>query len=990
MEESRSPLGESRPSVPRGIRKESTSRMESRGGHSPRPIKVEMRSPSHHNNGGQRSPRSQRREAIAQAASDQLIGEPMVDRRHSTDSQSHASESFSGRRSDLYSPELEEHFVSKRSPVDSHTSEKNLNRRLSNERFCTETDAQDILDGKIMVERSFANTDALLMKRTYDRHSLALAESIIKQSQSHGGLGEQMLVKVSTMEPLEVVTRRPSLDNSMRNEAMMVRRPVVETQPATSSDRSSPGTQVVWSGEYCENSKYSVESNNSPVSSYVDSNTTSLPSTVNCVSPTTSSNGQRGAQTVLKCLVCSDKSSGVHYGVLACEGCKGFFRRALQNVGDPARKKCFYNKNCEINLQTRNRCQYCRLQKCLALGMSRSAAKLGRRSRKMREMIRTIEDTQTEQALHGLLSLNSEGNSQVLNQLSTNPLVISGLNFQADPNNQSSMAALSMLLKQRTNVSQLIGEPMVADQHPDSEELPSPNHDEDDSRGQHMEPIMLKNDMKDQRHLLDQNGAQNLSLLREVATSSHSERIPVSISTYPNSYKSSPSNNFNRTSHESTFMVPHSTVKHEYLDEEHLVSSAVSPCTSNYIPVSSVQIPSPQQQQQLQQQSVIVQNLTLDLRKKSEEEISRSPIKKRPYIPNDEIGDMKSDKIETVSKIRHVENEPNHFSNNNKKRITDNLALRASLNAHREALARQEYEAHTLSREPTTSEHMAVVTPIMKNRTNFVSRREDETKLTIPSMITKIHESYNVTFTFLKVRMAEMKQKLLELRKQNSMESMIGRIVTEQLKMGDDDMTPGERSWEGFQLRMHKTIQDVVIFAKKIPGFSGLDQDDQISLIKGGCFEVACVVCAPFVDADSNTIYLLGNGTLVTRDEMKIGFPLGEHFVELLFNLCNRFNAFKLLDSEKALFSALVMISPDRPGLKNRDKVCKLQEMLIQALQFEISGCHPDEVGLFPRLLMSISSLRELGVEHRRMLESLKGQMSFPHDLYAETFDLVP
>ena len=24
------------------------------------------------------------------------------------------------------------------------------------------------------------------------------------------------------------------------------------------------------------------------------------------------------------------------------------------------------------------------------------------------------------------------------------------------------------------------------------------------------------------------------------------------------------------------------------------------------------------------------------------------------------------------------------------------------------------------------------------------------------------------------------------------------------------------------------------------------------------------------------------------------------------------------------------------------------------------------------------------------MLESLKGQMSFPHDLYAETFDLIP
>ncbi|XP_073402286.1 retinoic acid receptor gamma isoform X3 [Dendrobates tinctorius] len=68
------------------------------------------------------------------------------------------------------------------------------------------------------------------------------------------------------------------------------------------------------------------------------------------------------------CFVCNDKSSGYHYGVSSCEGCKGFFRRSIQKN---MVYTCHRDKNCQINKVTRNRCQFCRLQKCFQVGMSK-------------------------------------------------------------------------------------------------------------------------------------------------------------------------------------------------------------------------------------------------------------------------------------------------------------------------------------------------------------------------------------------------------------------------------------------------------------------------------------------------------------------------------------------------------------------------------------------------------------------------------------------
>ncbi|XP_059469201.1 nuclear receptor subfamily 2 group C member 1-like isoform X2 [Neocloeon triangulifer] len=66
------------------------------------------------------------------------------------------------------------------------------------------------------------------------------------------------------------------------------------------------------------------------------------------------------------CVVCGDRASGRHYGAVSCEGCKGFFKRSIRKqLG----YQCRGSKSCEVTKHHRNRCQYCRLQKCLAMGM---------------------------------------------------------------------------------------------------------------------------------------------------------------------------------------------------------------------------------------------------------------------------------------------------------------------------------------------------------------------------------------------------------------------------------------------------------------------------------------------------------------------------------------------------------------------------------------------------------------------------------------------
>lgn len=131
----------------------------------------------------------------------------------------------------------------------------------------------------------------------------------------------------------------------------------------------------------------------------------SSPSSVTCpVVPGGTDEPPSGALNI-ECRICGDKASGYHYGVHACEGCKGFFRRTI-------RLKLAYDKcdrSCKIQKKNRNKCQYCRFHKCLSVGMSHNAIRFGRMPRsekaKLKAEILTCEHDAEDSETADLKSL---------------------------------------------------------------------------------------------------------------------------------------------------------------------------------------------------------------------------------------------------------------------------------------------------------------------------------------------------------------------------------------------------------------------------------------------------------------------------------------------------------------------------------------------------------------------------------------------------------
>lgn len=163
-------------------------------------------------------------------------------------------------------------------------------------------------------------------------------------------------------------------------------------------------------------------------------------------------------------------------------------------------------------------------------------------------------------------------------------------------------------------------------------------------------------------------------------------------------------------------------------------------------------------------------------------------------------------------------------------------------------------------------------------------------------------------------------------------------------------------------------VTAITDFAQLIPAFLLLCKDDQITLLKAGTFEVLLVRLASLFDSESNTI-LFTSGKLRKRKQSHInGCGSRGFLLDSMFDFADHFNKLNLKENELALFSAIVLFSNDRPGLRNVEQIRKLQDVLLKSLESLVTHNHADDPNYFIKLMRKTTDLRTINTLHSEKL----------------------
>lgn len=104
-------------------------------------------------------------------------------------------------------------------------------------------------------------------------------------------------------------------------------------------------------------------------------------------------------------------------------------------------------------------------------------------------------------------------------------------------------------------------------------------------------------------------------------------------------------------------------------------------------------------------------------------------------------------------------------------------------------------------------------------------------------------------------------------------------------------------------------IESTVLFAKNVPYFMEMHEQDRITLLKSCVFEIIVIRHSNFYDKQTQKFILPHYESFLSKDFLILKLPDCKLLIEILFDFYNEFCMFDLNDSELAIFSSYLLFN---------------------------------------------------------------------------------
>jgi nuclear receptor subfamily 1 group D protein 3 len=150
--------------------------------------------------------------------------------------------------------------------------------------------------------------------------------------------------------------------------------------------------------------------------------------------------------------------------------------------------------------------------------------------------------------------------------------------------------------------------------------------------------------------------------------------------------------------------------------------------------------------------------------------------------------------------------------------------------------------------------------------TTDADQSDSETKqLAVYDVILTVSQAHHANCGYTEEHMRNLVRKPVVLPPASPADSEVASSTAESMEQ--------ERCWlwQQFAANITPSVQRVVEFAKRVPGFCDLGQDDQLILIKIGFFEIWLSHVARLT---TNSLMMFDDGTTMTRQQLDIMYDV--------------------------------------------------------------------------------------------------------------------